>query len=173
MGSINRVPKGLLSILDSQTMGDNPGDMSPIVQASMDVTRNYLAAKGWESVSAFATVVAGSASYTVIAPLTVPDGEFWLMRQVTFQAQPQSGIPNCFFGVNFFDSSNALIPICLAQTAQILVATQTGFGYLVPAHFPYYLTLTAGNVLAGYINQTPLVSDMPCATFASITRFRA
>jgi len=79
MPAINRNPKGLLSILDGQTQGNNPKDLEPLVRGILDMSPLYYAARGWEVVSQAANQPLGSTG-PWSAILTVPSGELWMVR---------------------------------------------------------------------------------------------
>lgn len=81
MGNINRVPKGLLSLLDSQTQGKNPDTMSDTVSPVYDMGPSWLLSKGYEIVTFSSAPVVAVGGYA--QGFTVPDGELWAVYQVT------------------------------------------------------------------------------------------
>lgn len=75
MGNINRVPLGLLSLLDSQTQGQAPATLVDTVQGNFDLAGLWFNAKGAETVqaSAAAQIITGLSNVRV----SVPEGEMW------------------------------------------------------------------------------------------------
>ena len=78
MPTINRVPKALLSILDGQTMGNNPKEIEPLIRGTLDLKPLYFAGRGWESAQIQTVINAGTIG--VCGPVFVPEGEVWFMR---------------------------------------------------------------------------------------------
>lgn len=77
MGAINRVPRGLLPLLDAKTMGQTPPDLASVVQPTLELFELYAADIPFEVTAATdtSTPVAGG----LLAPVTVPAGEVWLV----------------------------------------------------------------------------------------------
>ena len=78
MGAINRVPSGLLSLLDGQNLGDNPSEIAGTIIPQIDLFHFFMASKGLESVTASQNFVAGG--FGAYAVITVPPGELWVME---------------------------------------------------------------------------------------------
>lgn len=76
MPFINRVPKGLLGLLDLKTQGDNPAQMVPQVQPTLDLRDFY--AQGTRDTLSSAIAVGALGLFTPPA-LVVPQGEEWLL----------------------------------------------------------------------------------------------
>ena len=78
MAVINRVPQGLLPLLDAKTGGNTPSDFSGVLSPGIDLTEFYAADIPLEIEN---TQVAGStqAPPGIIADVTVPAGEQWLV----------------------------------------------------------------------------------------------
>ena len=74
MGTINRVPRGLLGLLDAKTGGRTPPDTTGVLSPVIDLTPNYLSDIPFEVAQTAAVV---SAAQTVVALVTVPAGELW------------------------------------------------------------------------------------------------
>ena len=83
MAVVNRVPRGLLGLLDAKTQGQTPADTTGVLSPVIDLTANYLADLVLETgqASSNATLVAGQ-NYGVV---TVPDAELWYIYHVTSQ----------------------------------------------------------------------------------------
>lgn len=81
MGNINRVPLGLLSLLDSQTQGQAPSLMGDGVQAGAEMLPFWLNSKGIESIQAAAAIQAASGQSNL--SINVPEGELWLVTHAS------------------------------------------------------------------------------------------
>jgi hypothetical protein len=76
MSAINRVPLGLLSLLDTQSQGVVPDELSRQVNAGFDMAGLWYNARGMERFTDVGTVqlVSGQSPDALI---TVPQGELW------------------------------------------------------------------------------------------------
>jgi hypothetical protein len=103
MGNINRVPLGLLSLLDSQTQGQAPATMLETVQSTYDMSALWLNARGLESIQA--TAVAQIASGQANLSINVPEGELWAVISASARAYPTdvAAVP-CTVDLTFFPS---------------------------------------------------------------------
>ena len=80
MGVINRLPKGLLGLLDSKTGGKTPADTDPRLQQVLDLTANYLADIPFEiAQNSQNTTLATGQNY---AEIVVPDFSLWYVYQI-------------------------------------------------------------------------------------------
>jgi hypothetical protein len=86
MGAINRVPAGLLSLLDGQNLGDNPGEIADVISPTIDLWHFFLASKGLEQVVA-QEVIGPASPAGPYAVLTVPVGELWVIEITQFLYQ--------------------------------------------------------------------------------------
>lgn len=84
MSVINRVPQGLLALLDSKTGGRTPGQIDPAVQASIDVTQMYAADVRMESAFTAASLTSADIG-TLSCLVTVPANELWMVYGVSSQ----------------------------------------------------------------------------------------
>jgi len=92
MGNINRVPLGLLSLLDSQTQGQAPATMTDDVQASFDLGAFWLNSRGMEIIQVpQAPAVTAAGQSTTFA--TVPEGEIWCVVSAVATAFVQDAVP--------------------------------------------------------------------------------
>ena len=83
MSRINRVPKGLQDLLGSQNLGDNPSDLSLLVQPQVDMFPFWSA----ERLTVIGNVTFSfSNSDAVLATFTIPDGEAWIPLHISAQA---------------------------------------------------------------------------------------
>jgi hypothetical protein len=84
---INRFPEGLLALLDLKSRGNTPSDLSDVVQPGLDMLPFYELGQQLQWVNANAAAAVGPA----VAPVTVPDGEVWLVRQATLTIEALAG----------------------------------------------------------------------------------
>lgn len=77
MGVINRVPLGLLDLLQSKTDGRNPGDMSDQVVPTIDIEPYYLASR-----ASFEFFVVSTTAVGAIANIDVNDSEVWFLYAI-------------------------------------------------------------------------------------------
>jgi len=95
MGTINRVPAGLLGLLDAKTQGQTPQDSSGVLSPTIDLTPNYLAN------IPYTAGLANEVSTTIglKAILEVPAGELWYVYAVSSEvvasaaSQVLTGVP--------------------------------------------------------------------------------
>jgi len=79
--TINRVPSGLLSLLDTQTQGQNPNLLNSTVQGNFPLENYYCINKGLETVFLEgANMVAVGISAD---PVIIPEGELWAIYNIT------------------------------------------------------------------------------------------
>lgn len=82
MGNVNRVPLGLLSLLDTQTQGQTPSNLQETIQATLNLEDFWLSNKGVDQ--QFANrVLAAVGQQTTASDLTVPEGELWLVSSIS------------------------------------------------------------------------------------------
>lgn len=96
MGNINRVPSGLLGLLDGQVLGKNPDELLGTIQSGLDLTELFLANTTLKA----ATSTAGSVmSASTVAPVEVPVGEIWFIVAggVTLTRNGGTGSIECMF----------------------------------------------------------------------------
>ena len=100
MGNINRVAKGLLSLLDSQTQGSTPDDLSKTTVPTIAQETFLVAARGItvETVT-FAGVNAPGFSSTLFL---VPAGEMWLLLSASLIAYASVNSAGKTFRGNIF-----------------------------------------------------------------------
>lgn len=83
MAFINRVPVGLLGLLDLKAQGENPAQMNPFVQATLEL-RDLYALQTRATLSQASTVTGlGVTGAPAFANLVVPQGEVWLVYAIT------------------------------------------------------------------------------------------
>lgn len=101
MGNINRLPRGLLSYLDSQTQGENPDAMGSVVAPVLNIEPFYRSLVGYEHRY---TGGAGFDVPPVLKTLNVPSNEVWLVHSV-------SGCVYNLTGVNIVSVSYSVVSI--------------------------------------------------------------
>lgn len=121
MAFINRVPQGLLGLLDLKAQGENPAQLNPFVQATLELRDLY----AFQTRATLSSAVAVAGLGQVVAPaLTVPQGEMWIMYSlgVVMSAPPiAAGATLCLsLGVSPADLGGRFVG--LAQQARVGVA---------------------------------------------------
>jgi hypothetical protein len=78
-GIINRVPVGLLSLLDMKTQGSNASELSGVLSTVLEAQDFYLS-----PLREYLTANSAAVGATGVLPttLTVPNGTIWLLRAV-------------------------------------------------------------------------------------------
>lgn len=113
MALINRVPQGLLGLLDTKTLGKNPDDLLSTVQPTIDLKALFLANSGLTGTAVIeAGIVAGDIG-NVVATVTVPAGELWWVQSVASDVVVGPGGAGAEYGIS---------PV---------IVTATGFGFHV------------------------------------------
>ena len=110
MGAINRVPSGLLSLLDGQNLGDNPSDMAGTIIPQIDLFHFFMASKGLESVTVSQNFAVNA--FGAYAVITVPPGELWVMENFTVSIQI-TATSQCNFAPVLFPKTGAIEGITL------------------------------------------------------------
>lgn len=82
MAVINRVPKGLLSLLDAKTLGRTPANVEPEVSVGIDATPMYFADIPLEVEFDIAT---GITALGVPVSVTIPAGQTWLVYELSLR----------------------------------------------------------------------------------------
>jgi hypothetical protein len=150
---INRVPQGLLGLLDSKASGHNPEELDDSVKATFEVRDLYaLNLRGTNSQAS--TLTGLGVTVGAFSNLVVPQGELWLLYSVTAHlSTPPLGagatlklyvgfVPadaNRFHSLGTGDST---------VTGEDLIAGWDGAYLIQPGDSPqvYVTRLTGGNV---------------------------
>lgn len=82
MARINRVPRGLTSLLGTKALGRNPQELLEAVTPTVDLTQFYATEATLQSV-ANAEILFTPAVGTVYAAEEIPAGEAWLVYSIT------------------------------------------------------------------------------------------
>lgn len=80
MSTINRVPVGLQSLLDSKTLGENPSDLGQVVSPTIDLTTFLLSGRGLNISDETTLAVAADTNAGIIE---VPLGKIWIIYCVS------------------------------------------------------------------------------------------
>lgn len=105
---INRVPRGLLGLLDSKAAGQNPALLLDEVQGGVELTDLYaLNTRG--TVSQASSLTAAGVTAGIFTSLIVPDGEIWLVKAVTahLSAPPLGAAATLQIKAGFITSESA------------------------------------------------------------------
>lgn len=86
-GIVNRVPVGLLDLLDMKSRGQTPRELSSQVQAGIDIAPLYYS----DLEEAVAAVDAGVAAIGLTTSLAVPQDEIWFVRQMSVSTTTGAG----------------------------------------------------------------------------------
>ena len=105
MAVINRVPRGLLPLLDAKTQGRTPTDTADFVQPTLELGENYAADIPFEveQGGVFAQPALGS----FVVPISVPEGEQWLVYVHSSRLVYGSTSQTLRCGVGFSPTPNA------------------------------------------------------------------
>lgn len=86
MGSINRLCRGLLQLLDSQNQGVNPTTLGEEIRPVLDVHKHILLAKGLTYANGEAIVVGSKPLGSFAGFYNQPNsGEIWWLKEVSIQ----------------------------------------------------------------------------------------
>lgn len=88
-GNINRVPLGLMSLLDSQTQGQAPATMSETVVGGFDLGALWYNSRGLESLQAVSPAQTSSGQANV--GINVPEGELWAVIHASARSYYNEG----------------------------------------------------------------------------------
>lgn len=140
MPSINRVPAGLLSLVDGKSLGSNPRDLSEIIQGGIDV-RDLLLSNARRLIDVGSVdVVAGVGEFSII---TIPAGELWIVHRVeTFITGNAADNPRCVPALRLSSSSAT---IRLQDSLQTVGISQGGANRAYGATFNPPIVLNGGD----------------------------
>ena len=151
---INRFPQGLLGLLDLKTQGENPSQLSPLVQGTIELADSYLINQR-SSNSQASTLTALGVTAGAFSNLVVPQGEIWVLYNLTAElSTPPLAAATfaCAVGYvptdnNRFISLSDYNSVTAIAAADIIVAW-TGRFLLGPGDSPqvFVTTLTGGNL---------------------------
>jgi hypothetical protein len=135
VGAINRVPSGLLSLLDGQNLGDNPSELAQVIQPTLDLFHFFTASRGLSLELVTESFLAAAVGFKAI--LQVPMGELWIVE--AFSGQIQAAAPgNSYWSPALAVASNPAAPV---------IPLWTGAGVSVPSQMPYIKQATLPNEL--------------------------
>ncbi len=83
-GEINRVPEGLLSLLDMKARGQNPRTLSGVLQAGVDLTQLYLWGRRARASGSAVVLPTTFGAIDITGPsVIVPQTQLWIVERVT------------------------------------------------------------------------------------------
>jgi hypothetical protein len=150
-GFINRVPLGLLGLLDLKQQGESPAALAPLVNGVIDLTHLY-ASQTRAAVSQASTVTGVGVTAGAFSNLVVPQGELWLVygMTATLSVPPLGAGATAQYQVGFVDNGigrfNALgIPSPSFATGADGISDFDGAILLQPGDAPQvYVTVQTG-----------------------------
>lgn len=154
MALINRVPQGLLGLLDLKAQGENPAQLGPVVQGTLEL-RDLFALAQRGAVSQASTVTGLGVTAATFLNLIVPQGELWIVYGMTasLSAPPLGAGATAAYQVGFVDNGigrfNALgIPSPTYATGADGISDYDGVILLQPGDAPqvYVTTQTGGGI---------------------------
>jgi len=125
MATINRVPQGLLSLLDAKTGGNTPPDTANNLQPVLEQLQFYLASIPMQAGQA--TGNTGGLDSITVASVEIPSGELWAVYGVSVQSLTVAGSGVVGITPTVFTADLDGLPnvICHLQTQ---ATTNTGLG---------------------------------------------
>lgn len=161
MAVVNRVPRGLLGLLDAKTQGQTPGDTVGVLSPVIDLTPNYLADIPFSTAQASDI---GFVTGTNFGVVEVPAGELWYAYVigsegifsgvstnngdiVTVLVTPSGVVPVPLMSSGFAQAPNSLASESVTRVAQ----------------FPQPIIVGPGTQFATRIIQLP-AAEMTCIT---------
>lgn len=154
MPFINRVPQGLLGLLDLKTQGDNPAELAGFVQSVIDL-RDFYGLQTRATISQASTLTALGVTAGVFTNLVVPQGECWLVSSLsaTLSAPPLGVAATFAMQVGYVTGDTGRFTGLGNYSATIATGADCCSNYdggilLLPGDSPnvYSLTQTGGNV---------------------------
>lgn len=136
MSTVNRVPLGLLSLLDTQSQGVVPDELSRVVSPGFDLGALWFNSRGLEIIQSSSAVPQTAPGQSNLG-VTVPEGELWAVVHASARAYSNEGVasnqsvdltffPNTAGGVNTV--SIAIGPTKSLFTGSIYSAVWTSEG---------------------------------------------
>lgn len=116
MGTINRVPKGLLPLLDAKTLGRTPSESLDVLQPTLELGSFYATDIPYQIGVNFSLVVDAVGSY---APVTVPDGKLWMVYNVGYVFTALAAGGGRVQGWIRFRPSSAAIGVPFGESLQV------------------------------------------------------
>jgi len=170
MGTMNRVPRGLLSLIDSRTQGKNPDVFGDVVQPTFDMFNMLAMSKGFETVSA--TTLAVPVISTGLGRVTVPAGEVWIVRLADASATAQDATFSARIALNYQDSSSSVTVALFETTLANLLLVGASTSAVRVFHLPFLAS--AGSSFSTQITVISgvTVNGMDCQTSVNFVRLQ-
>lgn len=136
MGNINRLPRGLLAYLDSQTQGENPASLGSVVAPVLSLEPFYRANTAYQLRYKADTNITVAGQYV---ELQVPNDQVWHLHSFGANVLNNTGFP-CLYAVSLF-------------------LAQSGDNYI--EHLPLSDTIQYPNVLPSEVRRLAYRGDSP------------
>jgi hypothetical protein len=165
MARINRVPRGLLSLLGTKSLGRTPQEIDESVRGVVDLTQFYLSDKTLVSAAAAEVLITPSVG-TVHAINTIPNGEAWFVYNITTKL-----VSNATIAVNLIPT--IVVPDNVAnvqhqlQTGSSSATLTSGVNQLIRSNnFDNPWLLGAGTQIGSYCHSasTPGTNNLTVVT---------
>lgn len=108
MGTLNRVPRGLLSLLDSQVQGRNPSEVLESIAPGLEMLKFMTAAKGHVVQQASLTVTGAPGAGSAIS---VPQGELWLVHLAAVEIVALDAAATTWFPALYATKGGVFVPL--------------------------------------------------------------
>jgi hypothetical protein len=159
---MNRVPRGLLSLIDSRTQGKNPDVFGDIVQPTFDMMSMIAMSKGYETVSA--STLGVPVPSVGLGQVTVPNSEVWMVRLADASIVAQDATINARVALEYQDSASSTRMVLFETTLANLLLVGASTAAARVFHLPFLasggstfstnITMISGVVVNGLDAQT-------------------
>lgn len=169
MPSINRIPKGLQSLLDFKSLGKNPSFMDDSIDGSIDLTDFFYSDVGLEAT--FGTQNIDSTDVgTLAATVTVPAGETWAIRVVQTNCVSAGSQTNIVYPYlpPAISVREVAFPMVLVDRVNVVTgAVATMFANDVPVWSCWFerpLVVRSGTNLGAFVSIMSGITTVACRT---------
>lgn len=177
MGWINRLPRGLLSFLDTNTQGVNPAQLLETVTGNLDLEPFYRSLVRYENLTVTAV---GAAASTQAASVFVPIDELWLLHGVSIQVNNTGGAVASNFRYTVRQFNPLTGATFLPQAVLLPTRTLQGTGFGISAGETFFdgqvfsrpFTCVPGAVLSLELGPFTGAASVDCAFSATINRMQ-
>lgn len=114
MANVNRIPRGLLAYLDSQTQGENPSSMGEVVAPVLSMEPYY------RSNARYQFNAAGNLAFDTLTDLIsmqVPNNEIWFLHQASLSINNNTG------STGSYAASISLVPVNSALSDYLAIVS--------------------------------------------------
>jgi len=165
MGTVNRLCRGLLSLIDAKTQGQNPDGFGSEIVPVLDVSNFLYSAQGSSvEIGAQTFPIASNNAYTVA--LTVPDDEVWHLRAISGEIENNDAAlvigavrfgPTVYIGGggNFMPFITTNASTSIQATSRATVATTISPALALTPGSAFYMLID--NVTPGFAGANPTI----------------